>query len=58
MEQVAQRCVGSPIPGDVQGQARPCSELPDLVVDIPVHCRRTEQQKETITPSTRTETCS
>ncbi len=38
MEQVGQRGVGCPIAGDIQSQAEPGSEQPDLAVDIPVHC--------------------
>ena len=34
----ARSCGGSPVPGDIQGQAAPGSEQPDLVVDVPVHC--------------------
>ena len=30
---------GYPILGDIQGQARPGSEQPDLAVGVPVHCR-------------------
>jgi len=39
LEQVAQRNDGSPIPGDIQGQAGWGSEQPDLPVGVPVHCR-------------------
>jgi len=34
----ARSCGGSPVPGDIQGQAAPGSEQPDLVVGVPVHC--------------------
>ena len=34
------RCGGRPIPGDFQGQDEWSSEHPDLVVGVPVHCRR------------------
>jgi len=34
-----QRGGGSPSLGDVQGQAGPGSEQPDLAVDVSVHCR-------------------
>ena len=39
LEQVAQRGGGCPIPGDIQGQAGPGPEQPDVAVDVPVHCR-------------------
>ena len=39
LEQVAQRCGGSPILGDIQGQAGLGSEHPDGAVYVPVHCR-------------------
>ena len=42
MERVAQRCGGSPIPGDTQGQTEWASEHPDLAVGVPVHCRGVE----------------
>ena len=35
-----ERCSGYPIPGDIQGQAGPGSEQPDLAMGVPVHCRR------------------
>ena len=38
LEQIIQRGGGCPIPGDIQGQAGPGSEQPDLAVDIPGHC--------------------
>jgi len=28
-----------PIPGNIQGQVRWGSEQPDVVVDVPAHCR-------------------
>jgi len=34
---VAQRGGGCPLPGDIQGQARPGFEQPDLALDIPIH---------------------
>ena len=34
-----QRGGGSPVPGDIQGQAGPGFEQPDLAVGVPVHCR-------------------
>jgi len=39
LAQVAQRSARCPIPGNVQGQVRQDSEQPDLVVDVPAHCR-------------------
>jgi len=39
LEQIAQRGSGGPIPGNVQGQAGWGSEQPDLVEDVPAHCR-------------------
>ena len=39
LEQVAQRCGGSPVPGDSQGEDGWGPEQPDLAVDVPVHCR-------------------
>ena len=39
LEQVAQRCGGCPMHGDIQGQAGWGSEQPDVAVGIPVHCR-------------------
>ena len=39
LEQVAQRGGGCPITGDIRGQAVPGCEHPNLVVDVPVHCR-------------------
>ena len=38
-EQVAQRCDGYSIPGNIQSWAGWDSEQPDLVVDVPVHCK-------------------
>jgi len=40
LEQVAHRCGGCPILGDIQVQAGPCPGQPDLSVDVPVHHRR------------------
>ena len=34
LEQVPQKCGGSPVPGDIQGQAGPGSEQPDLALFI------------------------
>ena len=42
LEQVAQRCGGSPILGDIQGQAGWGFKQPDLVLAVPVHCRGVE----------------
>ena len=39
MEQVAQASDGSPVFGDIQGQAGSTSEHSDLAVDVPVRCR-------------------
>ncbi|KAK4818961.1 LOW QUALITY PROTEIN: hypothetical protein QYF61_022628 [Mycteria americana] len=39
LEQVAQRCGRCPIPGNIQGQVGRGSEQPDLVEDVPAHCR-------------------
>ena len=39
MEEVAQRCGGSPILRDIQSQAGWGSEHPDQPVDVPVHFR-------------------
>ncbi|KAK4812030.1 hypothetical protein QYF61_025021 [Mycteria americana] len=39
LEQVAQRCSGGPIPGNVQGQIGQGCEQPDLLEDVPAHCR-------------------
>jgi len=39
LEQVAQRRGQCPIPGNVQGQVGRGSEKPDLVEDVPAHCR-------------------
>jgi len=40
VEQVAQKCGRSPVPGDTEGQAGSGSEQPDWAVDVPVLCRR------------------
>ena len=39
LEQVAQRGGKCPIPGNIQGEVGQSSEQPDLVVDVPAHCR-------------------
>ena len=39
LEQVAQRGCTRPIPGNIQGQVGQGSEQPDLVADVPAHCR-------------------
>jgi len=39
VEQVAQRGGRSPIPGNAQGQVGQGAEQPDLVLDVPAHCR-------------------
>ena len=39
MEQVAQRCGGCPIPGDVQGQVGWGFKQPDLAIAVPVYSR-------------------
>jgi len=39
VEQVAQRGSGDPIPGKIQGQVGRGPEQPDLVKDVPAHCR-------------------
>ena len=39
LEQIAQRDGGCPIPADIQGQAGPGSEHPNLAAHVPVHCR-------------------
>lgn len=39
LEQVAHRCGGCPILGDIQVQAGPCPGQPDLSVDVLVHWR-------------------
>ena len=38
-KQVAQRGGGCPVFGDIEGQAGPGSEQPDLAVGVPAHCR-------------------
>ena len=40
LEQFTQRGGRCPVPGNVQGQVAQVSEQPDLVEDIPTHCRR------------------
>ena len=42
LEQVAQRGGRCPIPGNIQGQVGLGSEAPDLVEDVPAHCRGVE----------------
>ena len=39
LDQVAQRGGRCPIPGNIPGQVRQGSEQPDLVEDVPAHCR-------------------
>ena len=39
LEQIAQRDGRSLTPGEDQGQVQSGSELPDLAVGVPVHCR-------------------
>jgi len=39
VEQIARRSSGGPIPGNIQGQVGQGSEQPDLVEDVPAHCR-------------------
>jgi len=39
LEQVAQRGGRCPIAGNTQGQIGHSSEQPDLVKDVPAHCR-------------------
>ena len=39
LAQVARRGGRCPIPGNVQGQVGQGSEQPDLVEDVPAHCR-------------------
>ncbi|KAK4828390.1 hypothetical protein QYF61_026128 [Mycteria americana] len=39
LEQVSQRGGKCPIPGNIQGQVGRGSEYPDLVEDVPAHCR-------------------
>ena len=39
LEQVTQRGGRCPIPGNIQGQVGQGSEQPDLVEDVPAHCR-------------------
>lgn len=42
LDQVAQRCGGCPMLGNVQDQAVWCAEQPGLVADIPSHSREVE----------------
>lgn len=42
IEHVAQRGGRCPIPGNIQGQMGQDSEVPDLVEDVPAHCRGVE----------------
>jgi len=39
VKQIAQRRSGGPIPGSIQGQVRQGSQKPDLLEDVPAHCR-------------------
>ena len=39
LEQIACRGSGSPIPGNIQGQAGRHSEQPGLAGGVPAHCR-------------------
>jgi len=39
LEEIAQRGSGGPIPGNIPGQVGQGSEQPDLVEDVPAHCR-------------------
>ena len=39
LEQVVQRGSGGPITGNIQSQVGRGSEQPDLVEDVPAHCR-------------------
>jgi len=39
LEQVSQRCDGYSVLGDIQGQAGPGSERPDVAIHVSVHCR-------------------
>ena len=39
LEQAAQRGGRCPIPGSIQGQVEQGLEQPDLVEDVPPHCR-------------------
>jgi len=39
LEQVAQRSGRCPIPGNIPSQVGQDSEQPDLVEDVPAHCR-------------------
>jgi len=39
VEQIAQRGGGCPIPGNILGQVELGSEQPDLVEDVPSHCK-------------------
>jgi len=39
LERVAQRGSGGPIPGNIPGQVGWASEQPDVVKDVPAHCR-------------------
>ena len=40
LKQVVQRGGRCPIPGNIQGEVGRGSEQPDLVEDVPAHCRR------------------
>jgi len=39
LERVAQRGSGGPIPGNIPGKVGRSSEQPELVKDVPAHCR-------------------
>jgi len=39
LEQISQRGRGGPIPGNIQGQVARGSEQPDVVEDVPAHCK-------------------
>jgi len=39
VERIAWRGSGGPVPGNIQGQVGWGSEQPDLVGDVPAHCR-------------------
>ena len=40
MAQISQRGGCCPIPGNIEGQVQWGSEQPELVLDVPVQCRR------------------
>jgi len=39
LERIVQRGGKCPVPGNIQGQVGQVSEQPDLVEDVPAHCR-------------------